>query len=174
MKNSTVKRPRRAWVSVLAGALILMLGPDFTSAQNGAAARAGLTWRVVVNNGVTVPGDTRRFNSYNEPSLNVYGLVVFRARSKGGTSGEPAHGVFTRDMAVEGAISTIFDRNTLVPEPNNVGTLFAERRRSRASTCGRTRWPPAGIMLRPGPTCCRISRRPAPGPTASTRDRSRP
>lgn len=126
MQNRTVIRPRRAWVSVLAGSLVLMLGTDFTSAQQGAAARAELTWRVVVNNGVTVPGDTRRFNSYNEPSLNVYGLVVFRARSKGGPSGEPAHGVFIRDMAVDGPIGTIFDRNTLVPAPNNLGTMFAE------------------------------------------------
>jgi hypothetical protein len=26
-----------------------------------------LDWRVVVNNGVRVPGDTRTFNSYNQP-----------------------------------------------------------------------------------------------------------
>jgi hypothetical protein len=48
-----------------------------------------------VNNAVTVPGDTRKFNSYNQPSVNINRLVVFRARSKGGMSGEPAHGVFS-------------------------------------------------------------------------------
>jgi hypothetical protein len=83
-------------------------------------------WQVVVNNGVIVPGDTRRFNSYNQPSVNVSELVVFRARSRGGAGGEPAHGVFTRDMALGTSVTTILDRNTLVPPPNNLGTTFIE------------------------------------------------
>ena len=85
-----------------------------------------LEWRVVVNNGVTVPGDTRRFNSYNQPSVNVDGLVVFRARSRGGTTGEPAHGVFGRDMALGTPVVTIFDRHTVVPFPNNLNAKFVE------------------------------------------------
>ena len=44
-------------------------------------------WQVVVNNGVKAPGDDRKFNSYNPPSLNVDRLVVFRARTKGGMGG---------------------------------------------------------------------------------------
>ena len=83
-------------------------------------------WQVVVNNGVTVPGDARKFNSYNQPSVNVDGLVVFRARSKGGTSGEPAHGVYTRDMALRTGVIRLFDRTTEVPQPNNLGTTFVE------------------------------------------------
>lgn len=83
-------------------------------------------WEVVVNNGVIVPGDTRTFNSYNQPSVNVDQLVVFRARSRGGLGGEPAHGVWIRDMAADGPVITIFDRTTVVPEPNNVGTTFVE------------------------------------------------
>ncbi|HSQ62000.1 MAG TPA: hypothetical protein VLM85_02255 [Polyangiaceae bacterium] len=83
-------------------------------------------WQVVVNNGVTVPGDSRKFNSYNQPSVNVGKLVVFRARSKGGAGGEPAHGVFTRDMAALTPVTTVFDRNTLVSQPNNLGTMFVE------------------------------------------------
>lgn len=47
-------------------------------------------------------------------------LVVFRARSKGGTTGEPAHGVFLRDMAIGTPLATLFDRNTVVPQPNNI------------------------------------------------------
>ena len=50
-------------------------------------------WQIVVNNGDIVPGDSRNFNSYNQPSLSMDGFVVFRARSQGGTGGEPAHGV---------------------------------------------------------------------------------
>jgi hypothetical protein len=91
-----------------------------------AAPELPFEWQVVVNNGVTVPGDTRKFNSYNQPSLNVDRLVVFRARSKGGTTGEPAHGVFTRDMALGTALHTVFDRKTLVPDPNNLGTTIVE------------------------------------------------
>jgi hypothetical protein len=86
-----------------------------------------LQWQVVVNNGMQVPGDTRNFNSYNQPSVNANRLVVFRARSKGGPIGEPAHGVFTRDMTdPTSSLVTIFDRNTTVPQPNNLGTEFTE------------------------------------------------
>lgn len=93
----------------------------------GIAIAPAFAWQVVVNNAVVVPGDGRRFNSYNQPSVNVNRLVVFRARSRGGAGGEPAHGVFTRDMAQAGTpIITIFDRNTLVPHPNNLGTQFVE------------------------------------------------
>ena len=106
----------------------------FTLALIGAAVSASaiadggawLEWRVVVNNGMTVPGDMRTFNSYNQPSVNVDGLVVFRARSKGGITGEPAHGVFNRQMAMGTAVSTVFDRHTFVPSPNNLGTKFVE------------------------------------------------
>ena len=80
---------------------------------------AWLEWRVVVNNGMTVPNDSRTFNSYNQPSVNVDGLVVFRARSRGGTTGGPAHGVFSRHMALGTPVATVFDRHTAVPSPNN-------------------------------------------------------
>jgi hypothetical protein len=84
------------------------------------------SWQVVVNNGDKVPGDARAFNSYNQPSLNVGGLVVFRGRSKGGSGGEPAHGVFERDMAAGTEVTTILDRTTKVPQPNNLDSTFIE------------------------------------------------
>ncbi len=106
--------------------LLLALTLGF-AAPASSFAQAKFTWTTVVNNGVTVPGDTRRFNSYNQPSANLKRLVVFRARSKGGTTGEPAHGVFTRNMAKRNApVVTIFDRNTVVPQPNNLGSTFTE------------------------------------------------
>jgi hypothetical protein len=92
----------------------------------GAVLGAGLDWQVVVNNGVTVPGDTRKFNSYNQPSVNMNRMVVFRARSKGGANGEPAHGVFVRDMAARTPLVTLFDRTTAVPYPNNLSSTFTE------------------------------------------------
>ena len=93
-----------------------------------AAAFGQFQWHVVVNNGDVVPGDVqnRTFNSYNQPSLNVDRLVVFRARSKGGMGNQPAHGVYTRDMASGGPIEVVFDRYTNVPAPNNTGSAFTE------------------------------------------------
>lgn len=106
----------------------LVLAMGMTLSSLGVSLGAELPWTVVVNNGVKVPGDSlnRTFNSYNQPSLNLGGLVVFRARSKGGKGGPPAHGVYTRDMARGTAIRTVFDRNTLVPAPNNLGSTFIE------------------------------------------------
>lgn len=99
-----------------------------------------ITWSTVVNDGDYMPTGLcdvstveatppvcRHFNSYNAPSVNSDGLVVFRARSKGGDSlGEPVHGIYTRDMAAAGPIVKVLDRDTLVPEPNNRGTTFTE------------------------------------------------
>lgn len=110
--------------TVLPFALALIAAAVSASALDDGVA--WLEWRVVVNNGMTVPGDIRTFNSYNQPSVNVDGLVVFRARSRGGTTGEPAHGVFSRQMALGTPISTVFDRHTLVPSPNNLGAKFVE------------------------------------------------
>jgi hypothetical protein len=108
--------------AVLSGLASLALVMAFTPTM----VAQTFNWQVVVNNGVTVPGDSRKFNSYNQPSVNANRLVVFRGRSKGGTSGEPAHGVYTRDMAVGGSLLKSFDRNTLVPQPNNLLMNFVE------------------------------------------------
>lgn len=55
----------------------------------GATAPAQSTppWTTVVNNGDVMPGTLDTFNSYNQPSVNELGVVVFRARSKGGDGG---------------------------------------------------------------------------------------
>ncbi|ACK67744.1 protein of unknown function DUF1555 [Rippkaea orientalis PCC 8801] len=86
----------------------------------GTAEKAeSFTFNTVVNNEDLVPETNRLFNSYNPPSVNNNGVVVFRARSQGG-SGQPATGVFTRDMASLNAdIIPIITRGMEVPEPNN-------------------------------------------------------
>jgi hypothetical protein len=82
-------------------------------------------WSTVVNNGDTIPDSTKMFNSYNQPSVNNEGLVVFRARGKG--PGEPPHGIYTRDMAImDGPVIKISDRNSPVPAPNNLNETFIE------------------------------------------------
>jgi hypothetical protein len=111
-------------VAVLVAAAFLSGAPPSPAAED--PPPVAFVWSTVVNNGDPVPGDSRKFNSYNQPSLNVDRLVVFRARSKGGQGGEPAHGVFTRDMVPGTSVDPVFTRNTLVPQPNNLDTKFVE------------------------------------------------
>jgi hypothetical protein len=59
--------------------------------------------------------------------VNERGLVVIRARSKGGDGSQPVHGIYTRDTQLVGSsIDRILDRTTLVPDPNNLGVRFVE------------------------------------------------
>ena len=96
-------------------------------------------WSTVANNGDFMPTDAcdptdpqatsppcRRFNSYNQPSVNANGMVVMRARSRGGQGGEPVHGVYSRDMAAAGPVVRILDRGGAVPQPNNTQATFIE------------------------------------------------
>ena len=79
---------------------------------------SGPTWSKVVNNLDDIPGTVTKFNSYNQPSLNAAGLMVFRARSKGPS--QPISGIFTKDLAKPGAaIQAVATRTTTVPAPNN-------------------------------------------------------
>lgn len=93
------------------------------------------TWSTVVNNGDYMPTDLcdpaapvsppcKKFNSYNQPSVNARQFVVFRARSKGEQG--PVHGIYTRDMTLAGPVVKVYDRATLVPPPNNRNTVFHE------------------------------------------------
>jgi len=97
------------------------------AAVDAAPPKPEFDWATVVNNNDLMPDapNERTFNSYNQPSVNLNGLVVIRARSRGG-SGQPTHGIYTRDMSMEGPIVRILDRTTLVPQPNNLGTTFVE------------------------------------------------
>lgn len=83
---------------------------------------APFAWRTVVNNSNFLPKTKKRFNSYNQPSVNADGLVVFRARGRG----QPrATGIYVRD--INGAETTsLADLLFEVPYPNNLGTTFNE------------------------------------------------
>ncbi len=126
---------RGVFISVL-GVALTIAAPTFATDAIPPAING---WEVVVNNGYDMPTNScnpaeptslcRKFNSYNQPSVNVRGLVVIRARSRGGevTGQQPVHGVYTRDMATPGSsIVKILDRSTPVPQPNNLDTLFTE------------------------------------------------
>ena len=98
-----------------------------TPAPTGASQPSGpaLTWSTVVDSSDPIPGVPGyvRFNSFNQPSVNADGVVVFRARSRGP---QPVHGIYLRDMALGTDPSMVMDRSTAVPQPNNEGMLFTE------------------------------------------------
>ena len=86
-------------------------------------------WNTVINNNDPMPYALgRTFNSYNPPSVNTKGMVVVRARSRGGPPLGPAtHGIYMRDMGqADSEIVRVLDRTTPVPGPNNLGTTFVE------------------------------------------------
>ena len=82
-------------------------------------------WTTVVNNAFVAPGaGSKAFFSYNQPSINDSGTVVFRARAKasgGKGQGGPTSGIFTRDMSFANApIVAIAVRGDEIPSPNNI------------------------------------------------------
>ena len=86
-------------------------------------------WNTVINNSdVMPPLYIRNFNSYNPPSVNTKGMVVVRARSRGGPPLGPAtHGIYMRDMGqADSEIVRVLDRTTPVPGPNNLNSTFVE------------------------------------------------
>jgi hypothetical protein len=88
------------------------------------AAAAGpadldLDWQVVTDNTREIPGFTgRTLNSYNDPSVNSSGLVVFRARSTG-KQGGPIRGIFARNMGEGLPMDIVYLAQSEVPWPNN-------------------------------------------------------
>jgi len=112
----------RLTLSVAAAILI-------ATASAAPKSEPGFIWLTVVNNNDLMPPlDVRNFNSYNQPSVNVDGLVVFRARSRGGPPlGPPTHGIYLRDMSYpDSPVNRVLDKTTRVPHPNNLETLFVE------------------------------------------------
>jgi len=99
------------------------------SAQSASADSFTYEWYTAANNGDLMPAEvaTKFFNSYNQPAVNREGLVVFRARSRGGEGGgpgqgEPEHGIYTRSLAEQGPLNVVFRRRGTVPQPNNTTT----------------------------------------------------
>ena len=125
-----MRRSRRIPVShsaaaVLAGALVVGGLSSIIEMAPAAAASSQLTWSTVANLNNTPPGKSIPFNSFNQPSVNRAGLVVFRARTKGPR--QPVRGIYTR--ATQGAnqsIATVAEVGGAVPWPNSSGGTFNE------------------------------------------------
>jgi len=99
----------------------LAVGTMFAAAVGTLEAQP-LTWATIVNNGYLIPGTAVTFNSFNQPSVNASGQVVFRGRSKGGSGGgQPVHGIY-QSNPLSGKVSPIVEitsRGKAVPQPNN-------------------------------------------------------
>ena len=104
----------------MTGALAAMLWPSLPTIQ-AAPLPSELSWSTVVNNLDTIPETGVVFNSYNQPSINASGHLVFRARSKGPN---PVSGIYERDMlAPNSPLAKIADRSSVVPGPNNTRSM---------------------------------------------------
>lgn len=89
------------------------------------------TWKVIANNITSIPdSDQLNFFSYNQPSVNEEGLVVFRARAKSasGQEGDIQRGIYAADAcAFKTSVYAIANAgSTMVPEPNNNAATFNE------------------------------------------------
>lgn len=100
---------------------------------------AQTVWDVVVNNGDEAPSskiEQVNYRSYNQPSINEAGAMVFRARvasptggmgtaaaegAGGGPSEPQVEGVYFLETPTS-AVQKLFERGDVVPAPNNVLT----------------------------------------------------
>ena len=97
-------------------------------------------WKKVSNNQTLIPDSlSLNFFSYNQPSINRYGMVVFRGRSRDSSTGSGSsgsgssgstgmtRGVFAVDICVaKPPMYTVGDTDMQVPDPNNTGAQFTE------------------------------------------------
>jgi len=106
------------------GAVLLVLSVA-ACGDSGSSTPVSLTgWATVADNADLVPGTSRVFNGYNQPSVNAYGVVVFRGRTVGPN---PVHGIYVRQMGYPEPLGVMAVNNiTAVPSPNNTGSTFIE------------------------------------------------
>src|SRR6056297_1782606 len=85
-----------------------------------AALAQPVDWNTAVNDNDEAPdgrpGST--FFSYNQPSMNDDGMIVFRARTRVGTGSSVTSGIYRLDL-FGGAIERLHVRGDAVPDPNN-------------------------------------------------------
>lgn len=113
----------RSWNSSCLFASLMLLSP-MVFAQDVAVG----DWITIANSSVIVPEDSaaRPFSSFNPPSVNTRGFVVFRGRSRGPEP--PASGIFGLDTSRSGSgqLYRLAGRQSMVPDPNNTGARFNE------------------------------------------------
>lgn len=123
-------RKVKSFRNSLLGGLGLTLAGLVCTIPAAKASPSAWVFDVVVNNSDTIPSTGSLFNAYNQPSISNDGLVVFRARGRGG-SGQPATGIFMRQLETaflpQGLIQPVALRGGLLPQPgNNQAATFIE------------------------------------------------
>ena len=110
--------PRVAAMATLLSTTLVLSGlSSILTAAPASAVSSQLTWSTVANLGETPPGSAQTFNSFNQPSVNDAGVVIFRART---SSSKPVRGIYIRNTQSAGQpISKIGEVSDLVPQPNN-------------------------------------------------------
>ena len=108
--------------SIVLGSLALGIG---AAVAVSALQAQPLSWSALANNATLIPGTALTFNSFNQPSVNASGLVVFRARSKA-DSAAPVHGIYafvpSTNPKIPPSVVKVTARGDSVPQPNN--TLY--------------------------------------------------
>lgn len=125
MNKTILLRARQHDCWAVAATVLLPLAAVAPASVSGADVKdrpASFLWSTVANSATVIPGGdgVTTFNSFNQPSVNVTGLVVLRARSKGSHGmGTPLRGIYSRQMDKGGPLTVVFDTKTVVPQPNN-------------------------------------------------------
>ncbi len=115
---------RRTLAATCATALVVM-GQTLLDSGAARAASSQLSWETIANSATVAPGTANAFNSFNQPSINQSGLVVFRARTAG--SGSPVRGIYEASAAGGSpVVSAVAQVGDAVPDPNNSGGTFNE------------------------------------------------
>lgn len=111
--------------AVIAALSMFLLAPTYgqlTRADGPLSATAvgGISWQTIVNNGFVVPDGKPTFKKYDAPTINVNGIVAFRA-----TTGEDLAdiGIFYREFP-KGPVYRFADTTTQVPYPNDIYGQF--------------------------------------------------
>ncbi len=87
-------RSARGALSTLLSTVVAVGGLSvILEAAPASALSSQLTWSTVANVSDTPPGLSQTFNSFNQPSVNDAGVVVFRART---TGPRPVRGIYLR------------------------------------------------------------------------------
>ena len=129
MMSSRMNPSRGFRVVLLASTLVVAGVSTVVSVPSASAISTQLQWKTVANFSDIPPGGaaSANFNSFNQPSVNDAGLVVFRARTKAAQGGQPVRGIYTRSMASSNQpISTVAEVGDTVPAPNNTAATFNE------------------------------------------------
>ncbi len=118
------KNISKRWLVGASTVAVCLSGQSLLSASAAHAATTQLSWTTVANSATYAPGTLKTFNSFNQPSVNSSGNVVFRARTAGESS--PVRGVFVRHMSGSPSdISVVAQVGSVVPDPNNASPDLA-------------------------------------------------